>query len=74
MTEEPLRYTPVAAVSLEHRYAVLEDGRICGFTEMFDTNGALTTDTAAAVVAVAPHPDGVWLVLHLNEFDGATIH
>lgn len=72
--EEPKQYTPVAAISKEERCAVLTDGRICEFATMYDAEGDETDEVEAAVIAVAPHPEGTWLVLQLHEFDGMTIH
>lgn len=72
--EQKKRYMPVAAVCIDERCAVLEDGRVCKFQEMYDANGDETDDTAVAVRAIAPHPDGPWIVLHLEEFEGMTIH
>lgn len=74
MTEEPRRYTPVAAISKEKRCAVLTDGRICEFSEMYDEDGLETDDIAVAVTVIAPHPDGAWIVLHFRDFEGVTLH
>lgn len=71
---EPKRYTPVAAISKEERCAVLTDGRICEFSTMYDAEGDETDEIESAVVAVAPHPEGAWLVLHFRDFDGVTLH
>lgn len=68
------KYTPVAAVSIDRRCVVLEDGRTAAFTNMYDANGDETTDTSAAVTAVAEHPDGPWIVLHMQKFKPTTIH
>ena len=78
MTENPEEdskvYMPVAAISKDDRCAVLEDGRICKFDKMYDAEGDETDDIGMAVAAIAPHPDGPWIVLRLHEFEGMTIH
>lgn len=68
------RFTPVAAISKDEQCAVLEDGRICKFTDMYDVDGLETDDVAEAVTAIAKHPEGAWIVLHFRDFDGVTIH
>lgn len=67
-------YTPVAAISKDEQCAVLEDGRICKFDKMYDAEGDETDDVTTAVSAIAPHPDGPWIVLRLHEFEGVTLH
>lgn len=74
MNDEPKRYTPVATINKDMRCAVLEDGRICEFSTMYDRDGEETNDIAAAVTVVAPHPEGAWLVLHMRDFEGVTLH
>ncbi len=68
------KYTPVAAISLEAQCVVLEDGRTAAFTKMYDADGEETNDVEAAVTALAAHPDGPVIVLHLGKFPPVTLH
>lgn len=64
----------VAALSKEGKYVVLADGRIAPFTELYDEEGEETADINLAISAVASHPDGLWLVINLSEWESITLH
>ncbi|WP_454627752.1 hypothetical protein [Bradyrhizobium cenepequi] len=64
----------VAALNRSGKYAILADDRIAPFTEMFDEDGEETADISVAVTAVAKHPDGLWIVIALGEWESVTLH
>lgn len=64
----------VTALNRAGKYVVLDDDRIAPFTEMFDGDGEETADISVAISAVAKHPDGLWLVIDLCEWESITLH
>lgn len=64
----------VFAVCRQDASAVLDDGTVVHFASMFDCEGDFTESTEEAVVAVAPLPDGSWVVIDLTQFEPATVH
>jgi hypothetical protein len=64
----------VVAISRSEAAAVLDDGSVCPFSNMFDMDGDETDDIAEAVCAVVPLPDGTWEAVDFGEFDPVAIH
>lgn len=64
----------VVAICRSQACAVLDDGTIIHFDQMFDTFGDLTDDVAEAASATAPLADGRWLVIYLNAFANVARH
>lgn len=72
--EDEILIEPIAAIDRESMVAILDDGRITPFTEMYGEHGDDVTDTDDAVTVVIKHPDGPWVVLDLEWFDAITRH
>lgn len=76
----PTRYVvveaPVAAVHMDRREVLLEDGRSVPFLAMFDEYGSSTDNIHEAATALVCHPDHehAVLIIDLTSFEVATLH
>ena len=59
----------VTAICRRDALAILDTGEIIHFATMLDIDGNETDDTAECVCAVAPLPDGRWVVIDFSEFE-----
>jgi hypothetical protein len=62
------------AINRAEAFALLDDGSIVHFSNMFDAFGDETDDSMEAVSAVAPLPDGKWMAINLTMFEGVATH
>lgn len=64
----------VAFLQLSHGLAILDDGRVCEVTQMFDRFGDETEGPNEAFAAVARMPCGNWLSIDLSMFEHQETH
>jgi len=64
----------VAFLQLSHGLVILDDGRVCEITQMFDRFGDETEDPSQAMAAVARLPSGNWLSIDLSMFEHQETH
>lgn len=78
--DAPNRYVvvdaPIAAVHMDRREVLLDDGRSVPFHAMFDEYGINTDNTDEAATALVCHPDHehAMLIIDLTRFEVATLH
>jgi hypothetical protein len=68
------RVMQVTAICRRDACAVLDTGEIVHFATMLDIDGNETDDPAECAVAVAPLPDGNWVVIDFSEFETVAVH
>lgn len=64
----------VTAINLSEACAILDTGHIVHFATMLDMEGNETEDVSECVVAVAPLPNGNWVVIDFSEFETVSVH
>lgn len=64
----------VVAINRSEACAILANGVIVYFANMFDAFGDETADVSECVSAVAPLPNGEWAVIDVSEFETVTVH
>lgn len=64
----------VVAIKRSEACAILDNGTIIHFSLMLDIEGEETDDVSECVCAVAPLPDGKWVVIDFSEFESASVH
>lgn len=64
----------VTAICRSEACAILDTGHIVHFALMLDIEQQETDDVGEAVVAVAPLPDGNWVVIDFSEFETVSVH
>lgn len=65
----------VVSINRGKRLALTDDDAVVRFALMLDCNGDETEDVDEALVAIAQHPNGRWLVIDLTAFEATgTVH
>jgi len=64
----------VIAINRLEACAVLDTGHIVHFSVMLGRDGDETNDVSECVCAVAPLPDGDWVVIDLTQFETVSVH
>lgn len=64
----------VIAICRRDACAILDTGHIVHFAVMLDIEQQETDDVSEAVVAVAPLPDGNWVVIDFSQFETMAVH
>jgi hypothetical protein len=64
----------VSAINRTDGSAILDTGEIVHFSLMFDAEGNETDDVSECVCAVAPLPNGDWVVIDFSEFEQVSAH
>lgn len=64
----------VIAINRSEACAVLNTGHIVHFSLMLDGDGDETDEVSECVCAVAPLPDGRWVVIDFSEFETVSVH
>ncbi len=64
----------VIAINRSEACAVLDTGHIVHFSVMLDRDGDETDDVAEALVAVAPLPDGRFVVIDFSDYETVSVH
>lgn len=64
----------VAAINRSEACAILDTGQIIQFAVMLDIDGNETGDVSECVCAVAPLPNGDWVVIDFSEFETVSVH
>lgn len=64
----------IIAINRSEACAVLSTGHVIHFSVMLDRDGDETESVDDAMVAVAPLPDGRWVVIDFSEFETVSVH
>lgn len=64
----------IIAISRREAAAVLDNGEVVPFANMFDGFGDETDDGSLATVAVVSLPNGTWMVLDLTDYEAVALH
>jgi len=64
----------VTAINRSEACAILDTGQIVHFAIMLDRDGDETDDVLECVCAVAPLPNGDWVVIDFSEFETVSVH
>lgn len=64
----------IDAIHFGQRIAVLEDGSTLPLKTLLDSDGEETDSIEDAVSAVAPLPDGRWVVIEFGAFEPRLAH
>lgn len=69
-----MAHLEVVAVKFCEQLAVLTDGSLSYFANMFNMDGEDTNDVDEAVTALVPLPDGRWEVIQFEDFERVNLH
>lgn len=64
----------ITAINRTEACSILDTGQIVHFSVMLDAEGNETDDVSDCTVAVAPLPDGRWVVVDMSEFETVSFH
>lgn len=64
----------IVAINKSEGCAILDNGTFIHFALILDHDGEETDDASEAVVAVAPLPNGEWVVIDFSEFETVQVH
>lgn len=64
----------IVAISRSDGLAILDNGDVVPFANVFDAFGNETDNREDGVSAVAALPNGTWVVIDFSDYDPVSIH